>query len=616
MKEFFELLREKVATANQSLKIASPWIDQCMLEKVLEALPKNVKIEVIIRAGEPKDLSITGEGTFKILEKYGADLYMHEKLHAKLVLIDDRIAFVGSANLTRPGLEEDGNLEAMVALYGEEVKGVLELFEDYKRRSVKLFADAVAVVASVESSTEAVVILFENLQEQSFLWAKAEGGRLLCRLTKVFTQTGQLPTLESLFESKGWLSAYFRTILKGSGLMGRVRVLLELKEGEDGYFGTPLSGLRPGDQLLPVREGDEELQRVMKTNLSGYSMDIPIRVGNLVGRHVPVHIDLAKISSMHMAVLGTTGSGKTTFVIRLVENIPPEVCKTFIFDLFGEYKQKLKIEENRIHYVRIPYTLLPLWMDDIKDMFREYGLLLQERSEEERAFLTQIRTYIKPDLRLSSYAEKGLGDILLEASKGGLKKEVLEVIGMVSKDMGEEVLNNQPEVFKLLEEAFSSPSDVVIIDLRDVVNLTTRLNMTGLLLKEIMSIARSKPSRRLVVLEEAHNFAPERGATEVPAGRENLAINMTKRIALEGRKFGVGLLAVSQRPANLSKYVLSQLNTQAIFRLITQNDINAVSQFFEYPYEDQVRLLPTLKPGHLFLSGIAVPFSMLVEIQL
>ncbi|MFN3265030.1 MAG: ATP-binding protein, partial [Aquificaceae bacterium] len=361
---------------------------------------------------------------------------------------------------------------------------------------------------------------------------------------------------------------------------------------------------------------DEDLKRVMKTNLSGYSMDLPVRVGNLVGRPVSVYVDLAKISSMHMAILGTTGSGKTTFVARLIENTPPAVCKTFVFDLFGEYRQKLRIEESRIHHVRIPYTLLPLWVEDIKELFREYGLLLQEKGEEERTFLTHMRTYIKPDLRLSAYAERGLGDMLLEASKGGLKKEVLEVLRMLSKDMGEEVLQNQPQVFRLLGEALSSPADVVIIDLRDVVNINTRLNMTGLLLREIMSIARSKPSRRLLVLEEAHNFAPERGATEVPAGRENLAISMTKRIALEGRKFGVGLLAVSQRPANLSKYVLSQLNTQAIFRLITQNDINAVSQFFEYPYEDQVRLLPTLKPGHLFLSGIAVPFSMLLEIEL
>ncbi len=616
MKNFLEPIKEEIAKAEKSLKIASPWIDQCMVEKILEGLPKGVKLEVILRAGDLKDLSITGEGTFRVLEKYGAKIYINHRLHAKLILIDDKVAFVGSANLTRSGLEEEGNLEVMVSLRGEEVKKTLELFEDYKKESVRLSKDAVAVVVSAESSVEAVVLLFENLPEQSFLWAQGERGRLLCKLTRVYTQTGQLDFVEMPSESRSWLVAYYKTLLRKSILMGKVKVLLELIEEEEGYFSTPISGLLPGDQLLSVREEDEGLRKVMRTNLSGYTMDLPIKVGNLVGKGVYVHLDLAKISGMHMAVLGTTGSGKTTFVVRLVENTPPGTCKTLIFDLFGEYKQKLRIEEERVHYVKIPYTLIPIWIEDIKDLFREYGLSLHERSEEERGFLTQLRAFLKPDLKTSAYNERGLGDMLLNVSKGGLRRDVVEVLHMISKDMGQEALQNQPEVFRLLEDALSSTKDVVIVDLRDVVNLTTRLNLTGLILREILSLARSNTLRRLVVLEEAHNFAPERGATDVPAGRENLAINMTKRIALEGRKFGIGLVAVSQRPANLSKYVLSQLNTQAIFRLITQNDINAVSQFFEYPSEDQLRLLPTLKPGHLFLSGIAVPFSMLVEIEL
>ncbi len=616
MKNFLELIREEVAKAKKSLKIASPWIDQCMLEKILERLPKGVKLEVILRTEDLKDLNITSEGTFRILEKYGAEIYINERLHAKLILIDDELAFVGSANLTRPGLGEEGNLEVMIPIKGAELQKALELFEDYKRESIRLYQDVVAVVISAESSVEAEVLLFENLPEQSFLWAKSERGRLLCKLTRVYTQISPQDSIDTLSESKSWLVAYYRTILRKSILMGKVKVLLELIEEKEGYFSTPISGLLPGDQLFTVGEEDEALSKVMKTNLSGYSMDLPVKVGNLVGKGVSVYLDLAKISGTHMAVLGTTGSGKTTFVVRLLENMPRGVCKTLIFDLFGEYKQKLRIEEDRLHYVRIPYTLIPIWTEDIKDLFREYGLSLHERSKEEITFLTQLRGFLKPDLKTSAYRERGLGDVLLNVSKGGLRRDVVEVLHMISKDMGQEALQNQPEVFRLLEDALSSTKDVVIVDLRDVMNLTTRLNLTGLILREILSLARSNPLRRLVVLEEAHNFAPERGATDVPTGRENFAINMTKRIALEGRKFGIGLVAVSQRPANLSKYVLSQLNTQAIFRLITQNDINAVSQFFEYPSEDQLRLLPTLKPGHLFLSGITVPFSMLVEIEL
>lgn len=614
MKEFFELLKERVSRAKESLKIASPWVEQCILEKLLEVLPEGVSLQVILRVREKEDMSITGAGTFRLLEGQRGELYINDKLHAKMFIVDDLFALVGSANLTGAGMREEGNLEAMVPLEGEEVKRLSELFEEYKRGSIKLLREAVAVVLSLESSTEAIVYLLQELPEQSLLWSQKERSKLLCSLTRVYTT----PThVENLTSGKFWQIAYLNLLNKSAGkLIGRVRVLIELREGREGYFGTPLKTLSVGDQLLPVTEEDQNLVRVMKTNLSGYPMDIPVRVGHLPEKSSGVYVDLAKLTSMHMAVLGTTGSGKTTFVSRLVENIPPRSAKTFIFDLFGEYPQKLNLPEERTHLVRIPYTLLPIWTEDVKELFRDYGFLIQEKGEEEKSFLTSLRGQLKPDFKLSGYREKSLEEILLQSSKGALKREVLELLDMLSKDIGEEALKNQPQVFNLLEEALRVDRDVVIVDLKEVVNPSTRLNLVGLLLKEILSLARQKPERRLLVLEEAHNFAPERGALEVSAGRENLAINMTKRIALEGRKFGLGLLALSQRPANLSKYVLSQLNTQAIFRLITHRDIEAVSQFFEYPYEDKLRLLPTLKPGHLFLSGVGVPFSMLVEIPL
>ncbi|MFN3871119.1 MAG: helicase HerA domain-containing protein [Aquificaceae bacterium] len=613
MKEFFEVLKDKVSKAKVSLKIASPWIDLCLLEKLLEVLPKGVKVEVILRVQELKDLSITGEGTFKALEKYQGDLYLSERLHAKVIIVDDSFALVGSANLTGAGMREEGNLEAVVFLEGEEVKGIVDLFEEYKRQSVKLLKDVSAVVVSVESSTEATVLLLDRLPEQSFLWVEREDYRLLCKLTRVYSQIA-VNLSEDLSKSKGWALAYLRAFLSKANYMGKAKVILELRKEREGYFGTPLRGLNLGDQLIPVKSEDENLQKIMKTNLSGYSMDIPVRVGRLVGKGVDVFVDMAKLTSMHMALLGTTGSGKTTFVVRLLENIPPGGAKVFIFDLFGEYSQKLKPE--RIHSLKIPYTLLLLWAEDIKDLFRDYGFVLQEKSEEEKAFLSHMRSHLKPSLSLAGYRERSLKELLLESAKGGLRRDMHDLILMLTKELGEEALENQPQVFKLLEEALFSEKEIVIFDLRDVVNISTRLNIVGLLLREIFSMARQRPERRLVVLEEAHNFAPEKGATDIPVGRENLAINMTKKIALEGRKFSLGLLAVSQRPANLSKYVLSQLNTQALFRLITQNDIEAVSQFFEYPQEDQLRLIPTLKPGYLFLSGIGVPFSMLVEIEL
>ena len=135
-------------------------------------------------------------------------------------------------------------------------------------------------------------------------------------------------------------------------------------------------------------------------------------------------------------------------------------------------------------------------------------------------------------------------------------------------------------------------------------------------MKEIFRKAKSDDKKRVVILEEAQNFAPEKGFGEVQAGSSNISYVMARKIATEGRKFDLGLIAITQRPANISKYVLSQLNTQAVFKLINRNDLEAVSVFFEYSKEDIFNILPFLKPGTGFITGLAVPFGILTEIKL
>ncbi|RMH80853.1 MAG: DUF87 domain-containing protein [Acidobacteria bacterium] len=620
MEETIERLKRKLVEAKETIRIASPWVDAWVLEELLKLVDKEVKVEVILRAGERKDLDISGEDSFRVLRKYGAELYLNPRLHAKMVIVDADFALVGSANLTRRGMMEDGNLESVLFIEDRErIRELIELFESYKEVSYRISKDAVAVVIALSSSLEVEVLLLEDIKEQSFLKAELGDSILLCKLLRVYTGEFERELLRDMEEEPYWLLSYLITVRKSTNRFGKLKLLLQYgrPSGEkEGYFSTPLKNLHVGQLLFQVGEDDVELEKIMKTNLSGYAMDVPVRVGNLLGKPVKVYVDLMKIANMHMAVLGTTGSGKTTFVRRLLENMPSGLSKVFIFDLFGEYKKKLKIDEERLHHVEVPHTLLPLSSEDVRELFRDYGLSLHERGEQEREFLASIRRHLKPDLRLCSYKERGLEDILKGSAKGELREEVEDLLLMLSRDYGEDSLKNQPEVFRLLQEALVSHRDLVILDLRELLNPITRLNLVGLLLKEILYLSREGQERRFVVLEEAQNFVPERGVLDVPAGRENLAAVMTKRIVLEGRKLGLGLVAVSQRPANISKYVLSQLNTQAVFRLITQNDIDAVSQFFEYPYEDQIRLLPSLKPGNLFLSGIGVPFSMLLEIEL
>jgi len=612
-------LLEDVSSAKESVKIVSAWIRGEILEELIRAIKPKVKLEVILRAGEKKDLEISDYRVFKAVRDFGGEIYINPRLHAKFVIVDDKKAYVGSANLTYTGVRE-GNLEAVVSLEDKaKIKELLDLWEVVKKESVKIDKRTVAVVIRSYSSTELDVLLLEELPEQSFLKVNTEKGFLVCKINHI-NSLGMENLLQSVkMVQKDWVVALINSMAEESGRIkvGRVHMVCEYvrtkEEEKESSFGVPLRVLDVGTQLLKMDE-EEELLELMSTNMSGYPMDVKVFAGRLFGVKTPAYLDLTKIASMHMAVLGTTGSGKTTFVARLLKNIKDlNYAQVFVIDLFGEYHKRLG--DDNLEYVKIPYTLFPICVDDVKELFKRYGIDISEKSTEEKSFFGKIRKLLKPDLRKIAYSERSLEDMLLDAPKD-IKEYSQELLELLSRDFGEESTRNQKDVWQKATQIVSSQRGIVLCDLSDLIDPESRLNIVGLIMKEIFLSSMKDGKRRLVVLEEAHNFAPERGATDLPTGRENIALQMTKRIALEGRKFGVGLIAITQRPANLNKYILSQMNTQAIFRLVTKNDLDAVSVFFGERDWKLLNLLPLLKPGTLYLSGLAVPFGMLLEIEL
>jgi DNA helicase HerA-like ATPase len=86
----------------------------------------------------------------------------------------------------------------------------------------------------------------------------------------------------------------------------------------------------------------------------------------------------------------------------------------------------------------------------------------------------------------------------------------------------------------------------------------------------------------LLLLEEAHNFAPAHAST--PA--EQRAITTTRQIAQEGRKFGMGLILISQRPSRVDETTLSQCNSYIIMRMVNPADQNYVRRVVETLGED------------------------------
>ena len=115
----------------------------------------------------------------------------------------------------------------------------------------------------------------------------------------------------------------------------------------------------------------------------------------------------------------------------------------------------------------------------------------------------------------------------------------------------------------------------------------------------------------LLVLEEAHTFAPARANT--PA--EQRAVTTTMQLAQEGRKFGVGVILISQRPSRLNETTLSQCNSYIIMRMVNPADQNFVRRVIETLGEDDARMLPDLDVGEAILSGQLINFPVLVRMK-
>ena len=113
----------------------------------------------------------------------------------------------------------------------------------------------------------------------------------------------------------------------------------------------------------------------------------------------------------------------------------------------------------------------------------------------------------------------------------------------------------------------------------------------------------------VIILEEAHRFAQPRSV------RSTLSLGVISRIAGEGRKFGVYLVVITQRPSKVDPDVLSQCNSQIILRLVNQRDIMAVLSASEVLNEELGRLIPMLDVGEGIVVGPITPLPLVIRLR-
>jgi hypothetical protein len=197
------------------------------------------------------------------------------------------------------------------------------------------------------------------------------------------------------------------------------------------------------------------------------------------------------------------------------------------------------------------------------------------------------RFLVRLDSRLSDYRYRFLFRPSRYTSSSTLKQFVEEVLGRGTTAAKVTVI-----------DLSGVPSDVV----ESVVGLLTRIAFDFTFWN-----TKREDNPVLLVCEEAHNY--------VARDRDSVSRRMIERVAKEGRKYGVGLMVVSQRPSELSETVLAQCNNFIVLRLTNPKDQEYIRALVTDQYENLLAVLPALRRGEALILGDAVLMPVRVRVD-
>ena len=155
-----------------------------------------------------------------------------------------------------------------------------------------------------------------------------------------------------------------------------------------------------------------------------------------------------------------------------------------------------------------------------------------------------------------------------------------------------------------------------IITLNEISNTRATLFITELYLTCLLNFARDNPtksSRVLLVVEEAHTVMPEASTMGLGDFESKGLVAKIAQIALQGRKYKVGLLVIAQRTATVSKTVLTQCNTIVSFSCFDDTSLGFLENYFGKTHTAAIPNLQFLQ-AVVFGKGIKTQRPIIVQI--
>ena len=382
-----------------------------------------------------------------------------------------------------------------------------------------------------------------------------------------------------------------------------------------------------------------------------------IRLGEHVGSGGgPCYAQMNELLGKHTAVLGSTGAGKSGTVAAIIHSILERGAdaghqhwhpQIIILDPHNEYgkafagHQRLSTDEGSL---KLPYWLLDL--EESLSLFigkTEFAATSQSNiiknaliavrgnaagilglDESKLTVDSPIPYILGSTAELDEFGKVG-GVLYEEGLIGAINKQrpanqnkkdhedfnkVIRKIDSLLKDgrlrfmmtAWDGVLDPLPEI---LNQFLTSETKIQIVDLSGVPNevagtASAAISRMIFQVKVWQSEEERAKSPVLLVCEEAHRYVPNKGEAQYEAAQ-----NAVRRIAKEGRKYGVGLLLVSQRPSEVEATVLSQCNSWIVLRITNDADREHVRSILPDTMSGLTKMLSGLRRQEAIFVGQA-----------
>ncbi len=341
-----------------------------------------------------------------------------------------------------------------------------------------------------------------------------------------------------------------------------------------------------------------------------------IKIGTLLRNdQVNAKININKLATRHLGILAMTGMGKSNLVSVIAKAITKIPGTMVIFDYHDEYRF---LSGENINFVQAQINPRLLTAEKFAEVIE-----IRDNADIQNTIL--LKAFDDDDLKKKTddsfwdYLEHNIKEIGFKEKRFTTSAErVLDKIREAKRRFDSILIPNAYDPVSQIREGKVNVINLIEFTEKQA-NVAIAFYLESILYHRKLSKSQSLKSKAdlqkkslfhspvIVVIEEAHVFIPKQENTDTKY--------IASKVAREGRKFGVGLIIVSQRPRSLDPNVLSQMGSLSIMKLVQQEDqaqIESASEAINGKIIDQ---LPSLNPGDALLVGQWVNLPSFIKID-